>query len=169
MDWQNSGQAGLSHIVLRSGPVERLLAGGFAFWGQGEDYVHQRSRGMGVHGHVFCVCRASATFESLMATVLKCLTSHDSCIWTSWSWLPARSKSTCSIPKNKHAIKIFFGLCTYYTRFISSFTNTAKLVTKLTEQQAFKWIPMLFPDDYVEKCVLTVVIPGCDRRKAVVA
>jgi hypothetical protein len=45
-------------------------------------------------------------------------------------------------PKNKHEIRSFLGLCTHYRWFISSFTNTAKLLTKLTEEkEAFQWTP----------------------------
>jgi hypothetical protein len=45
-------------------------------------------------------------------------------------------------PKVKHEIRSFLGLCTYYGRFISSFSNIAKPLTKLTEQkQAFLWTP----------------------------
>jgi hypothetical protein len=45
-------------------------------------------------------------------------------------------------PKDKHEIRSFLGLCTYYRRFISGFTNIAKPITKFTEQkQAFQWTP----------------------------
>jgi hypothetical protein len=37
--------------------------------------------------------------------------------------------------KNKHEIRNFLGLCTYYRRFIPGFTNIAKPLTKLTEQK----------------------------------
>jgi hypothetical protein len=41
-------------------------------------------------------------------------------------------------PKNKHKIRSFLGLCTYYRKFTSSFVNIAKSLTKLTEEnQAF--------------------------------
>jgi hypothetical protein len=44
------------------------------------------------------------------------------------------------IPKNKHEIRSFLGLCTYYRRFISVFANIAKSLTKPTEQkQPFQW------------------------------
>jgi hypothetical protein len=43
-------------------------------------------------------------------------------------------------PKNKHEIRSFLGLCTYYRRFIPGFANLAKPVTKPTEQkQTFQW------------------------------
>jgi hypothetical protein len=38
-------------------------------------------------------------------------------------------------PKNKHEIRSFLGLCTYYRRFISGFTDIAKPLTKVTEQK----------------------------------
>jgi hypothetical protein len=42
--------------------------------------------------------------------------------------------------KNKHEIRSFLGICTYFRRFISSFTNIVKPLTKLTEEkQAFQW------------------------------
>jgi hypothetical protein len=45
-------------------------------------------------------------------------------------------------PKNKHEIRSFLCLCTYYRRFISGFTNIAKPLTILTEQkQEFQWTP----------------------------
>jgi hypothetical protein len=44
-------------------------------------------------------------------------------------------------PKNKHEIRSFLGLCTYYRRFISGFADIAKPMTKLTEQkQSFQWM-----------------------------
>jgi hypothetical protein len=43
-------------------------------------------------------------------------------------------------PKNKHDIRSFLGLCTYYKPFISGFVNLEKQLTKLTEQKpSFKW------------------------------
>jgi hypothetical protein len=45
-------------------------------------------------------------------------------------------------PKDKHEIRSFLGLCTYYRQFISGFANIAKPLTKLTEQKhAFQWTP----------------------------
>jgi hypothetical protein len=38
-------------------------------------------------------------------------------------------------PKNRHEIRSCLGLCTYYRRFIPSFPNIAKPLTKLTEQK----------------------------------
>jgi hypothetical protein len=37
--------------------------------------------------------------------------------------------------KNKHEIRSFLGLCTYYIRFISGFANIAKMLTKLMEKK----------------------------------
>jgi hypothetical protein len=39
------------------------------------------------------------------------------------------------IPKNKHDIRSFLSLCTYYWRFISGFANIAKQLTKLTDEK----------------------------------
>jgi hypothetical protein len=45
-------------------------------------------------------------------------------------------------PKNKHEIRSFLGLCTYYRRFISGFTDIAKPLTKLMEEkQTSQWTP----------------------------
>jgi hypothetical protein len=45
-------------------------------------------------------------------------------------------------PKNKHEIRSFLGLCTYYRHFISGFANIVKPLTKLKEQkQFFQWTP----------------------------
>jgi hypothetical protein len=47
-----------------------------------------------------------------------------------------------STPKNKHEIRSFLGINTYYRRFISGFANAAKPLTKLTAQkQSFQWTP----------------------------
>jgi hypothetical protein len=44
--------------------------------------------------------------------------------------------------KNKHEIRSFLDLCTYYRRFISCFVNIVKPLTKLTkEKQTFQWTP----------------------------
>jgi hypothetical protein len=40
---------------------------------------------------------------------------------------------------NKHEIRSFFSLCTYYRRFISSFANIAEPLTRpMEEKQAFQ-------------------------------
>jgi hypothetical protein len=45
-----------------------------------------------------------------------------------------------STPKNKHNIRSFLGLSTYYGWFISGVTNIAKPLTKLVEEkQVFQW------------------------------
>jgi hypothetical protein len=50
-----------------------------------------------------------------------------------WEWL---------IQRNKHVIRSFLGICTYYRQFTSGFANTAKLLTKLMKvKQAFQWTP----------------------------
>jgi hypothetical protein len=44
-----------------------------------------------------------------------------------------------AIPKNKHEIRSFLGLCTYYRVFIFGFANIIKALTKLTDKkQAFQ-------------------------------
>jgi hypothetical protein len=46
------------------------------------------------------------------------------------------------MPKNKHEIRSFVGLCMYYRRFISGFANIAKPLAKLSkEKQAVQWTP----------------------------
>jgi hypothetical protein len=48
----------------------------------------------------------------------------------------------CPTSKNKHEIRSFLGLCTYYRRFISCFAHTAELLTRLAEEkQSFPWTP----------------------------
>jgi hypothetical protein len=45
-------------------------------------------------------------------------------------------------PGNKHEIRNFLGLCTYYRQFISSFAGIAELLIRLIEEkQAFQWTP----------------------------
>jgi hypothetical protein len=47
-----------------------------------------------------------------------------------WEW---------PIPKNRHEIKSFLGICTYYRQFIYGSANIVKPLTKLTEEkQAFQ-------------------------------
>jgi hypothetical protein len=75
-------------------------------------------KGMKYLGHIFPPERISIDFEKLKAV-------------REWP-----------TPKDKHEIRSFLGLCTYYRRFIPGFTNIAKPLTKLTEQkQAFQWTP----------------------------
>jgi len=41
---------------------------------------------------------------------------------------------------DKHQLRSFLGLCTYYRWFISRFVDIAKLLTRLTEEKwTFKW------------------------------
>jgi hypothetical protein len=43
-------------------------------------------------------------------------------------------------PLDKHQLRSFLGLCTYYRRFIPGFSNIAKPLTQLTEEkQPFQW------------------------------
>jgi hypothetical protein len=45
-------------------------------------------------------------------------------------------------PTNKHKIRSFLGLCTYYRQFISAFVNIVKALTKLTEEkEVLQWTP----------------------------
>jgi len=45
-------------------------------------------------------------------------------------------------PNDKHQLRSFLGLCTYYRRFIARFAVTAKLLTRISEQKwTFKWSP----------------------------
>jgi hypothetical protein len=61
--------------------------------------------------------------------------------------ITANRKKLKTIPewwteKNKHEIRSFLGLCTYYRQFISDFANISKPLTKLMEEkQAFQWTP----------------------------
>jgi len=44
------------------------------------------------------------------------------------------------MPNDKHRLRSLLGLCTYYMRFISGFTDLAKPLTKLTEdKRTFEW------------------------------
>ena len=45
-----------------------------------------------------------------------------------------------SRPNDRHQLRSFLGLCTYYRRFISGFADLAKLLTRLTEgKRTFEW------------------------------
>ena len=45
-------------------------------------------------------------------------------------------------PNDKHQLRSFLGLCTYYRRFISGFADIAKPLTRLTEEKRiFEWSP----------------------------
>lgn len=45
------------------------------------------------------------------------------------------------IPKDKHELRSFLGLCTYYRRYVPGFANIAKPLTRLTENRPFSWNP----------------------------
>jgi hypothetical protein len=51
-----------------------------------------------------------------------------------WGWPP---------PMDKHKLKSFFGLCTYYRRFIVGLADIAKPLTQFTEEKctSFQWSP----------------------------
>jgi hypothetical protein len=42
-------------------------------------------------------------------------------------------------PRDKHEIRSFLGLCTYYRWFISGFTNIAKPLKLMEQKQSFQW------------------------------
>ena len=45
-------------------------------------------------------------------------------------------------PNDRHQLRSFLGLCTYYRRFIAGFADIAKLLTRLREKKwTFKWSP----------------------------
>jgi hypothetical protein len=45
-------------------------------------------------------------------------------------------------PKDKHQLRSFLGLCTYYRRFIAGFAEISKSLTQLTEERRpFHWSP----------------------------
>lgn len=44
------------------------------------------------------------------------------------------------VPRDKHEVRSFLGLCAYYRRFVKGFSNIAKPLTKLTEdKRSFIW------------------------------
>jgi hypothetical protein len=43
-------------------------------------------------------------------------------------------------PKNITHLHGFFGICSYYRRFVKGFTRLSTLLTNLTKKGAFKWI-----------------------------
>lgn len=51
-----------------------------------------------------------------------------------------RAISEWPVPLNKHEIRSFLGLCTYYRRYVKGFANIAKPLTRLTEEKRiFEW------------------------------
>ena len=44
------------------------------------------------------------------------------------------------VPRDKHQVRSFLGLCTYYRRYVKGFANIAKPLTRLTEEKrTFHW------------------------------
>jgi hypothetical protein len=50
---------------------------------------------------------------------------------------PEKLEATKSWPRSndRHQLRSFLGLCTYYRRFISGFAEIAKLLTRMTEEK----------------------------------
>jgi len=47
-------------------------------------------------------------------------------------------------PTDKHQQRSFLELCTYYRRFIASFADITKPLTRLTEEKwTFEWFPQV--------------------------
>jgi hypothetical protein len=58
--------------------------------------------------------------------------------------VPEKLEAVKSWPRlnDKHQLRSFLGLCTYYRRFIARFADIAKLLTRLSEDKwTFKWSP----------------------------
>jgi hypothetical protein len=72
--------------------------------------------------------------------------------------------------KNKHEIRSFLAVCTYYGRFISGFANIAKPLAKLTGlKQVFLWTPELEAAfQILKKALCTVPILAYQQPTTVV-
>jgi hypothetical protein len=48
----------------------------------------------------------------------------------------------CLLPKGKHELRNFFGLCTYYLKFKAEFANVTKQLKQFKEEKrAVQWSP----------------------------
>jgi hypothetical protein len=52
-----------------------------------------------------------------------------------------KAKQDWPTSREKHELRSFLGLCTYYRQFISGFTDIVKPMTRLTEKEALQWFP----------------------------
>ena len=54
-------------------------------------------------------------------------------------WKKIRAISNCPTPKNVIELKGFWGLCTYYKRYVKRFSQLTTPLTKLTKKGRFSW------------------------------